>query len=93
MSPICFSRFDALAEEPRGAVLDNMFMGGICNIKRPLNTQLYHRVPHNFETFNIKVVLLFPTLNCTDLQVSLVADLATSQGECHLPGHGSAGQI
>lgn len=67
MSPICFSRFDALAEEPRGAVLDNMFMGGICNIKRPLNTQLYHRVPHNFETFNIKVVLL------------LVPDLSSSQ--------------
>lgn len=38
-------------------------MGGICNIKRPLNTQLRHRVPHNFETFEIKVVLLGPTYN------------------------------
>uniref|UniRef100_A0A8D0ADR9 Complement component 6, duplicate 2 n=1 Tax=Sander lucioperca TaxID=283035 RepID=A0A8D0ADR9_SANLU len=47
--------FDALAEEPRGAVLDNMFMGGSCNIKRPRSTTLYHRIPHNFESFEIKV--------------------------------------
>uniref|UniRef100_A0A7N8YN75 Complement component 6, duplicate 1 n=1 Tax=Mastacembelus armatus TaxID=205130 RepID=A0A7N8YN75_9TELE len=50
--------FDALAEEPRGEVLDNMFMGGSCIIRRPLSTLLYHRVPHNFETFDIKVVLI-----------------------------------
>lgn len=47
--------FDALAKRPRGAVLDNMFMGEECNIKRPQSTLLYHRVPHNFETFEIKV--------------------------------------
>ncbi|XP_033502624.2 complement component C6 isoform X2 [Epinephelus lanceolatus] len=47
--------FDALAEEPRGAVLDNMFMGGTCTIKRPPTTLLYHRIPHNFENFEIKV--------------------------------------
>lgn len=47
--------FDALAEEPRGAVLDNMFMGGSCIIKRPQSTLLYHRVPYNFENFEIKV--------------------------------------
>ncbi|XP_061590499.1 complement component C6 isoform X1 [Cololabis saira] len=47
--------FDALAEEPRGAVLDNMFMGGSCIIRRPPTTLLYHRIPHNFETFEIKV--------------------------------------
>ncbi|CAN9504791.1 unnamed protein product [Ophioblennius macclurei] len=47
--------FDALAEEPRAAVLDNMFMGGICRIKRPQSTFLYHRVPHNFESFEMKV--------------------------------------
>nr|XP_046230774.1 complement component C6-like [Scatophagus argus] len=50
--------FDALAEEPRGAVLDNMFMGGICNLKRPRSTLLYHRIPHNFESFDIKVGVL-----------------------------------
>uniref|UniRef100_A0A7N6AT02 Complement component 6 n=1 Tax=Anabas testudineus TaxID=64144 RepID=A0A7N6AT02_ANATE len=49
--------FDALAEEPRGAVLDNMFMGGSCNIKRPQSTLIYHRVPYNFENFDIKVIL------------------------------------
>ncbi|XP_049593607.1 complement component C6 isoform X3 [Syngnathus scovelli] len=47
--------FDALANEPRGAVLDNMFMGGNCIIKRPQSTLLYHRIPHNFESFEIKV--------------------------------------
>ncbi|XP_069017032.1 complement component C6 [Embiotoca jacksoni] len=47
--------FDALAEEPKGAVLDNMFMGGSCVIRRPPSTLLYHRVPHNFESFDIKV--------------------------------------
>lgn len=50
--------FDALAEEPRGAVLDNMFMGGSCNIRRPRSTLLYHRIPHNFESFDIKVGVL-----------------------------------
>lgn len=47
--------FDALAEEPRGAVLDNMFMGGSCTIKRLRSTLLYHRVPYNFKDFEIKV--------------------------------------
>ncbi|XP_014857357.1 PREDICTED: complement component C6 [Poecilia mexicana] len=50
--------FDFLAEEPRGAVLDNMFMGGSCIIRRPQSTLLYHRVPHNFKTFDIKVGVL-----------------------------------
>uniref|UniRef100_A0A3Q3AAQ0 Complement component 6, duplicate 1 n=1 Tax=Kryptolebias marmoratus TaxID=37003 RepID=A0A3Q3AAQ0_KRYMA len=50
--------FDALAEEPRGAVLDNMFMGGSCIIKRPNSSLLYHRIPHNFKTFDIKVGVL-----------------------------------
>ncbi|KAM8872523.1 complement component C6 [Synchiropus picturatus] len=47
--------FDALAQESKGAVLDNMFMGESCTIKRPASTLLYHRIPHNFESFNIKV--------------------------------------
>lgn len=47
--------FDALAEEQRGAVLDNNFMGGSCIIRRPPSTLLYHRIPHNFESFDIKV--------------------------------------
>ncbi|XP_020491685.2 complement component C6 isoform X2 [Labrus bergylta] len=50
--------FDALAEEPRGAVLDNMFMGGSCIIRRPASTLLYHRVPHNFESLNIKAAVV-----------------------------------
>lgn len=45
-----------MAEEPRGAVLDNMFMGGSCVIKRPQSTLLYYRIPHNFESFEIKVL-------------------------------------
>uniref|UniRef100_A0AAQ4PMH9 Complement component 6, duplicate 2 n=1 Tax=Gasterosteus aculeatus aculeatus TaxID=481459 RepID=A0AAQ4PMH9_GASAC len=47
--------FDALAEKQRSAVLDNMFMGGSCIIRRPPSTLLYHRIPHNFESFDIKV--------------------------------------
>ncbi|XP_058473381.1 complement component C6 isoform X2 [Solea solea] len=50
--------FDVLAEEARGAVLDNMFMGGSCVIRRPPTTLLYHRVPHNFDTFDIKAGVL-----------------------------------
>lgn len=44
-----------------------MFMGGSCNIKRPPTTLLYHRVPYNFEIFDIKVILLRP--DCTSLFV------------------------
>ncbi|XP_056288243.1 complement component C6 isoform X1 [Pseudoliparis swirei] len=47
--------FDALAEEQRAAVLDNTFMGGSCIIKRPRTVLLYYRIPHNFESFDIKV--------------------------------------
>uniref|UniRef100_A0A8P4KJ15 Complement component 6, duplicate 2 n=1 Tax=Dicentrarchus labrax TaxID=13489 RepID=A0A8P4KJ15_DICLA len=47
--------YDAMAEESRGEVLDNMFMGEICNLRRPQSTLVYHRVPHNFESFNITV--------------------------------------
>lgn len=57
MCVLCSSRFDILAGEPRGAVLDNMFMGGTCTIERPQTTLLYHRVPYNFESLKIKVDL------------------------------------
>lgn len=40
-------------------VLDNMFMGEVCTIKRPESTLLYHRIPHNFESFDIKVAFLY----------------------------------
>ncbi|CAJ1070867.1 complement component C6 [Xyrichtys novacula] len=50
--------FDALAEESRGSVLDNMFMGGSCTIRRPPSTLLYHRVPHNFESLDIKAAVI-----------------------------------
>ncbi|KAM9338385.1 complement component C6 [Symphorus nematophorus] len=56
-SDVVGNGFDAIAEELRGAVLDNMFMGGVCNIKRPRNTVLYHRVPHNFASFDIKAAV------------------------------------
>lgn len=54
-----------MAEEPRAAVLDNMFMGSVCNIKRPQSTTLYHRVPHNFANFDIKVFLVWNNLYCS----------------------------
>ena len=49
-------RFDAMAEESRGPVLNNRFMGeGECVVKRPDSILLYYRSPHNFEHFEIKV--------------------------------------
>lgn len=47
--------FDALAGEPRGAVLDNMFMGGACDLRWPPGTLIIYRLPYNFESFDIKV--------------------------------------
>ncbi|CAB1332697.1 unnamed protein product, partial [Coregonus sp. 'balchen'] len=49
--------FDAMAEEMRGAVLDNMFMGDTCNLNksRGSNYRLYYRVPANVESVEIKV--------------------------------------
>ncbi|XP_029371389.1 complement component C6 [Echeneis naucrates] len=46
---------NALSGEQRGAVLDNTFMGEACIIKRPKDTNLYHRVPYNFQNFDIQV--------------------------------------
>lgn len=71
--------FDAMAEEPRGAVLDNMFMGGNCIIRRPLSRLLYHRVPHNFDTFNITVGVLEDFSTDPQPLQSESIDLKTSQ--------------
>lgn len=46
-------RFDAAAEQMRGAVLDNSFMGGECNTQR-LRRNSY-RIPANIERYEIKV--------------------------------------
>ncbi|KAJ0057639.1 hypothetical protein NL108_011581, partial [Boleophthalmus pectinirostris] len=46
--------WDVLGDRSRGAVLDNNFMGPQCEIRRPPNTLLYHRVPHNLNSFEIK---------------------------------------
>ncbi|KAI9999372.1 hypothetical protein NQD34_018265 [Periophthalmus magnuspinnatus] len=46
--------WDALGDRSRAAVLDNNFMGPECVIRRPPETQLYHRMPHNFNSFEIK---------------------------------------
>uniref|UniRef100_A0A665WPL3 Complement component 6 n=1 Tax=Echeneis naucrates TaxID=173247 RepID=A0A665WPL3_ECHNA len=50
---------NALSGEQRGAVLDNTFMGEACIIKRPKDTNLYHRVPYNFQNFDIQVGFSF----------------------------------
>ncbi|XP_042365162.1 complement component C6 isoform X1 [Plectropomus leopardus] len=81
--------FDALAEVPRGAVLDNMFMGGSCIIRRPQSTLLYHRIPHNFESFDIKVgqVEDFSTdpqpLETESINVNPTSSPGTSQQDGH----------
>lgn len=48
-------RFDAMAEQMRGAVLDNTFMGGQCTIEKQGPNRKYYRIPANIEKFNIKV--------------------------------------
>uniref|UniRef100_A0A8C6U7J1 Sushi domain-containing protein n=1 Tax=Neogobius melanostomus TaxID=47308 RepID=A0A8C6U7J1_9GOBI len=45
--------WDALGETSRGNVLDNTFMGPECEIRRPPETLLYHRMSHNFKSFEI----------------------------------------
>ncbi|XP_075993065.1 complement component C6 [Genypterus blacodes] len=84
--------FDVLAEEARGAVLDNMFMGGSCTIRRPASTLLYHRVPHNFETFDIKAgVPADFSINPRPLQsepVSLQTSRSSSDGHSEASGVG-----
>ncbi|XP_029024265.1 complement component C6 [Betta splendens] len=47
--------FDVLAEEPKAPVIDNMFMGEICNIKRPEKSLVYQRIPYNFDKFDLEV--------------------------------------
>uniref|UniRef100_A0A6Q2X011 Complement component 6 n=1 Tax=Esox lucius TaxID=8010 RepID=A0A6Q2X011_ESOLU len=49
--------FDAMAEEMRGAVLDNMFMGDTCilNKSRGSSYRLKYRIPANIESFELKV--------------------------------------
>ncbi|CAL8320832.1 unnamed protein product [Lota lota] len=55
-SDLVANGFDAMAEESRGPVLNNRFMGeGECVVKRPASILLYYRAPHNFEQFEIKV--------------------------------------
>uniref|UniRef100_A0A671WT38 Complement component 6, duplicate 2 n=1 Tax=Sparus aurata TaxID=8175 RepID=A0A671WT38_SPAAU len=81
--------FDALAEEPRGAVLDNMFMGESCDIRRPGSTLLYHRIPHNFETFNITLTL-FQTSPSTSQKFKIGLDIFQRFGT-HYYGSGTLG--
>ncbi|KAL0965427.1 hypothetical protein UPYG_G00281160 [Umbra pygmaea] len=85
--------FDAMAEEKRGAVLDNMFMGDACiiNKTRGSSYRLYYRVPANVESFEIKVDIpedfkLEPqpvhseTINMPDMVSSASSTIDTSSG-------------
>ncbi|XP_067279974.1 complement component C6 [Pseudorasbora parva] len=53
--------FDAAAEQKRGAILDNSFMGSECSLQRLKNN--YYRIPANIERYEIKIV------NLEDIQV------------------------
>lgn len=52
-SDLIANGWDALNEMPRGSVLDNTFMGPQCELRRPPETLLYHRMSHNFKSFEI----------------------------------------
>ncbi|CAM4667736.1 unnamed protein product [Leuciscus chuanchicus] len=56
--------FDAAAEQMRGAVLDNSFMGGECTLQKLKRN--YYRIPANIERYEIKVE------NLEDFQVKEV---------------------
>lgn len=49
--------FDAVGEEVRGAVLDNMFMGDACIINKTKGSgyRLYYRIPANIESLDLRV--------------------------------------
>uniref|UniRef100_A0A4W4EUG3 Complement component 6 n=1 Tax=Electrophorus electricus TaxID=8005 RepID=A0A4W4EUG3_ELEEL len=47
--------FDAVAEQMRGAVLDNTFMGDECVVNRSRVNRKVYRIPANIENYEIKV--------------------------------------
>ncbi|KAI4879691.1 hypothetical protein NFI96_032019 [Prochilodus magdalenae] len=47
--------FDAVAEQMRGAVLDNTFMGEECALNRSKSNRKIYRIPANIENYEIKV--------------------------------------
>lgn len=49
------SRFNFLAGEPRGEVLDNSFTGGICKTVKSIKASNPYRVPANLEDVNFEV--------------------------------------
>ncbi|KAL6469914.1 hypothetical protein MHYP_G00210330 [Metynnis hypsauchen] len=47
--------FDAVAEQMRGAVLDNTYMGEECTLNRSRANRKVYRIPANIENYEIKV--------------------------------------
>lgn len=48
-------RFDAAAEQMRGAVLDNSIMGDECALNRSKANRKVYRIPANIEGYEISV--------------------------------------
>lgn len=48
-------RFDAVAEQMRGAVLDNSIMGEECLLNRSKENRKIYRIPANIESYEIRV--------------------------------------
>ncbi|XP_050948615.1 complement component C6 [Labeo rohita] len=70
--------YDAAAEQMRGAVLDNSFMGGECILQRLKRN--YYRIPANIERYEIKVENLedFQDKGIESHKVDLAEDLGHS---------------
>uniref|UniRef100_A0AAR2J3B7 Complement component C6 n=1 Tax=Pygocentrus nattereri TaxID=42514 RepID=A0AAR2J3B7_PYGNA len=51
--------FDAVAEQMRGAVLDNTYMGEECSLNRSRANRKVYRIPANIENYEIKVRACF----------------------------------
>lgn len=50
---VFFIRFDAAAEQMRGAVLDNSFMGSNCTVEKQKRN--FYRISANIERYEVKV--------------------------------------
>lgn len=63
------TRFDVVAEQMRGAVLDNSIMGDECVVNRSKANRKLYRIPANIESYEINVrdfsLFILPVLAST----------------------------
>uniref|UniRef100_A0AAR2L608 Complement component C6 n=1 Tax=Pygocentrus nattereri TaxID=42514 RepID=A0AAR2L608_PYGNA len=81
--------FDAVAEQMRGAVLDNTYMGEECSLNRSRANRKVYRIPANIENYEIKVRACFSlnqSLNFRTHQVIATSSFRTKSSDLYLSG-------